>query len=115
MTVRVTSNGYSATGVGNESVLRGSLSESSLVDGEFSSRYRFLVAVVAELDTPVTIDRLVEPMIRWERGTYADSGHKTWYDVHEELYLVDLPVLDRTGLVKFDIERGLVAAANPEE
>lgn len=74
-----------------------------------STRYRYLLAVVSEIDYPVTIDRLVDPMVHWEDEVAGGAGERTWHDVHEELYRVDLPVLDRAGFVEFDAERGIVS------
>lgn len=74
-----------------------------------STRYRYLLAVVSEIDHEVTIDRLVDRMARWEREVDGGRGERTWHDVHEELYRVDLPVLDQAGFLEFDVERGIVS------
>lgn len=74
-----------------------------------STRYRYLIAIVSEIDHEVTIDRLVDRMARWEREVEGGRGERTWHDVHEELYRVDLPVLDRAGFLEFDVDRGIVA------
>lgn len=72
-----------------------------------STRYRYLVAVVEELEATVTIDQLVDAMVQWERAQ-DDTTEKSWHDVHEELYLVDLPTLDRASCLTFDAETGTV-------
>jgi hypothetical protein len=77
-----------------------------------STRYRYLIAAVAEIEGAVTIDQLVDVMIQWEAGNDAGT-EKSWHDVHEELYLVDLPTLDRAGLLEFEVETGTVARADP--
>lgn len=77
------------------------------VDGR-STRYSHLITVVARMETPVTIDQLADAMTRWE-ASHDEGDEKTWHDVHEELYLVDLPTLDRAGLVAFDATAGTIA------
>lgn len=55
------------------------------------------------------MDRVVDAVVE-QRG--ADCAAKSWHDVHEELYLVDLPVLDATDQLEFDDERGIVDSGN---
>lgn len=74
-----------------------------------STRYRYLIPLVKQMDTPATIDLLVDPMLRWEHELTEGESTKSWADVHEELFLVDLPVLDRMGVVEFDRSTGIVA------
>lgn len=74
-----------------------------------STRYRYLIPLVKQMDTPTTIDLLVDPMLRWEHELTEGKSAKSWADVHEELFLVDLPVLDQMGVVEFDRSVGLVA------
>lgn len=76
-----------------------------------STRYRHLIPLLEQADTPVTIDRVVDPMFRWEHELTEGESSKTWGDVHEELFLVDLPVLDRAGFIEFDRGSGVVAAS----
>jgi hypothetical protein len=76
-----------------------------------STRYRYLISLLKQVDTPVTIDRVVDPMFRWEHELTEGESSKSWGDVHEELFLVDLPVLERAGFVEFDRESGLVVAS----
>lgn len=78
-----------------------------------STRYRYLLALAADLDRPVTIDRLVDPMFDWEEAA-GGTRERSWHDVHEELYRVDLPVLDSAGLLEFDVENGLVSGPDRE-
>lgn len=88
-------------------------SRSGAVTGQSGhNRYLYLIAVVEELDETVTLDRVVDVMVRWEYDGDLGSPQRTWHDVHEELYLVDLPVLDEAGYVEFDAERGLVVPAS---
>lgn len=79
-----------------------------------STRYRYLLALTAELDRPVTIDRLVDPMVHWEDELEGDADGRSWHDIHEELYRVDLPVLDSAGLLEFNVENGLVYGPDRE-
>lgn len=73
-----------------------------------STRYRYLIPLLEQVDTPVTIDRVVDPMFRWEHELTEGESSKTWGDVHEELFLVDLPVLDSAGVIEFDRGSGVV-------
>ncbi|WP_255194913.1 DUF7344 domain-containing protein [Halorarius litoreus] len=70
------------------------------------SRYRYLIAVVSGLETTVTIDQVVDAMLEWEAAYGAAADEKSRHDVQEELYLVDLPTLDRAGFVEFDPNTG---------
>lgn len=72
-----------------------------------STRYRYLIDVVGQLDRPVTIDQLADVMVRWEQ---VDEASKSWHDIHEELYVVDLPTLDQAGILEFDPQAGTVRA-----
>lgn len=74
---------------------------------EQPSRYRYLIAVVMDIETTVTIDQLADAMAEWEAA--HDAAEKSWHDVHEELYLVDLPTLDNVGVLEFDADAGIVA------
>lgn len=84
------------------------------------TRYSYLIALLGQLDGTVTIDRVADAVHRWEHE-HADAGSdRDWYDVHEELFRVDLPVLDRADVVEFDRTRGLVSdpatpTARPEQ
>jgi hypothetical protein len=69
------------------------------------------VAVVDECQLPITIDHLVDVMHAWETATGQGETAKSWHDVHHELHSVDLPTLDRAGLVEFDAETGIVRGA----
>lgn len=95
--------GADATSTADESAGRSSGGVSQ------STRYRYLIPLVKQMDTPATIDLLVDPMLRWEHELTEGESTKSWADVHEELFLVDLPVLDRMGVVEFDRSVGLVA------
>lgn len=97
------SPGADATATADESAGRGSDGVSQ------STRYRYLIPLVKQMDTPTTIDLFVDPMLRWENELTEGESTKSWADVHEELYLVDLPVLDRMGVIEFDRSVGLVA------
>lgn len=72
-----------------------------------STRYRYLIGVVGQLDRTVTIDQLADVMVQWEPG---DGASKSWHDIHEELYVVDLPTLDQAGILEFDADAGTVEA-----
>lgn len=73
------------------------------------TRYSYLIALLGRLDGQVTIDRVTDAVHEWERDHDESAGDRTWFDVHEELYLVDLPVLDRADIVEFDTARGIVS------
>lgn len=80
--------------------------------GDSTTRYRYLIAVVTGLESTVTIDQLVDVMARWEAAHGGDE--KSWHDVHEELYRVDLPTLDRAGFVEFDTHAGTITEVGAE-
>jgi len=65
-----------------------------------------LVELVDEIETPATLDRVADVVFR--RRVRANALSKSWYDIHGELYCVDLPHLDSAGQLEFDEERGLV-------
>lgn len=79
-----------------------------------STRYRYLIPLLRQMDSPATIDRFVDPMLHWENELTVGEAGKSWGDIHEELFLVDLPVLDRAGLIEFDTESGIVAVDDTE-
>lgn len=68
-------------------------------------RYRYLIRLAEGFDPPATVDEFADQVYEWERER---GVRKSWTDVHEELYRIDLPVLDGAGLVEFDVEQGLV-------
>lgn len=82
-------------------------STSASASGGRTTRYRYLIAVVSDLESTVTIDQLVDVMAHWE-ATHGSATGKTWHDIHEELYRVDLPTLDRADLLEFDADAGTV-------
>lgn len=66
-----------------------------------------LVGVISTLSTPVTLDVIVDAVIEaWG----DDCSTESWHDLHEELFVVYLPVLDEAGAVTFDSDRGIVEA-----
>lgn len=67
-----------------------------------------LVTLIETMPTPVMIDQVVDAVVQ-ERANPCPS--KSWHDVHEELYLVELPALDATDRISFDGQRGLVDEA----
>lgn len=80
----------------------------SPADVDQTTRYRYLIASVEEFQSTVTLDQLVDVMLQWEMALSDEECQKTWHDIHEELYLVDLPTLDRAGFVEFDTTTGIV-------
>lgn len=62
-----------------------------------------LLAVLDEMETPVTVDEVADELIHPARPSV-----ETWASVHERLYQYRLPELDSTGHVEFDAEQGLV-------
>jgi hypothetical protein len=101
----VTADCQSAVGPGEPTP---SADESATDDRRATGRYSYMITMVEDLHTPATIDQLVDRMYEWERERGPDRDEKSWNDVHRELYLVDLPVLDRTGALTFDIDRGVI-------
>ncbi|WP_255168977.1 DUF7344 domain-containing protein [Natrononativus amylolyticus] len=78
-------------------------------------RQRSIVAALERLDVPATVDQLVDVLVA---PSSEPAGRlERWGDVHEELHVVDLPVLDAIGIVDYDSESGLVAlpAADAEQ
>ena len=65
-----------------------------------------LVDLVGEIETPATLDRVADAVFR--RRVRANALSKSWHDIHEELYRVDLPQLNSAGRLEFDEKRGLV-------
>jgi hypothetical protein len=68
--------------------------------------YADLVELVDAMETPVTVDQVVDSV--FERRVALGPVPDSWHDIHEELYLVDLPRLDSADLIELDEERGLV-------
>lgn len=66
-----------------------------------------IVDALETLETPVTVDQLVDALVA--RSDRMGPTLEEWCDLHEELYVVDLPVLDALGTLEYDLERGLVA------
>ena len=69
-----------------------------------------LVGLVDEIETPATLDRVADAVFR--RRVRANALSKSWHDIHEELYHVDLPQLDSADRLEFDEKRGLVDSAD---
>ncbi|WP_254820923.1 DUF7344 domain-containing protein [Haloglomus halophilum] len=81
----------------------------SATDRPPGTRYSYLIALLGRLEGQVTIDRVTDAVHEWEHEHTESASDRTWFDIHEELYLVDLPVLDRAGIVSFDTGRGIVS------
>ncbi|WP_408958827.1 hypothetical protein [Natrinema sp. 74] len=62
-----------------------------------------LLAVIDELDTPVTVDEVTDTLIEPARPSI-----ETWATVHERLHCDRLPALDASGAIEFDEGQGLV-------
>lgn len=67
-----------------------------------------LLAVIDELQTPVTIDEITDQLIRPARPSI-----ETWAGVHERLHRDRLPALDRSGEIDFDEAQGIVERSSP--
>ncbi len=63
-----------------------------------------LEAVIEDLETPATVDELVDRLVDPSDWVNIDL----WGDVHERLYRVDLPELDAANIVEFDPDSGVV-------
>ena len=62
-----------------------------------------LVAVLDELNTPVTVDEVTDELIEPARPPI-----ETWATVHERLHQDRLPALDAAGAIEFDATRGVI-------
>lgn len=84
-------------------------------DTDLDARVRGeLLEVLADRETPVTIDELVDHFAEAEFGSDGvedEDDLAAWSAIHERLYRVDLPSLDAEGALAFDPVRGLVDAA----
>ena len=90
------------------------MSWNSTIDAAVGTRRRRIVLHLDGMETPATIDELVDALDedpRVEFGTPGASG--SWEDLHRELYEFDLPALQDAGVITFDADRGLVA--QPDE
>ncbi len=77
-------------------------------------RSRQILDALDEMDTPVTIDELADELVTRRDLRSEGEDIETWADVHEQLYVVDLPVLHGTGDIHFDASAGLVSLADTE-
>ena len=77
---------------------------------QFTVDHDELIELVDDIETPATLDRVADVVFR--RRVRANAISKSWYDIHEKLYRVDLPHLDSAGQLEFDEERGLVDSTN---
>ncbi|SEV98997.1 hypothetical protein [Natrinema salifodinae] len=70
-----------------------------------------LLAVLDDLDTPVTVDELADELIGPRRPPI-----ETWAGVHERLCRHRLPALDASGALSFDESQGLIerSTASPD-
>jgi hypothetical protein len=86
------------------------MSRSDLVSEEVipgPDRHRERVAeIVNESDPPMTLDTLTDRVLEHEPELAATPESRS--ELHERLYLRDLPALERENALTFDIERGLV-------
>lgn len=80
---------------------------------ETSRRRKRIVALLDELDTPVTVDQVVDELDATPAQRPVGPDETDWELLHEQLHDEDLPALDRAGLLVFDDERGIVTS--PDE
>lgn len=66
-----------------------------------------ILEALDETTAPVTIDEVVDRLVA---GSDLEDELAAWSDLHERLYAVELPILDASGALEFDPERGLVDA-----
>lgn len=90
------------------------MSESTSAEGEIATRRRRIVLLLETMETPLTIDQLVDelggqPDASPRAGVSASGQPQSWEDLHGFLHDEDLPALDRAGLLVFDADRGLVS------
>ncbi|QLK25808.2 hypothetical protein HYG81_17285 [Natrinema zhouii] len=71
-----------------------------------------LVAVLDEMNTPVTVDEVTDTLIE-----PAHPPIETWATIHERLHRNRLPALDTKGAIEFDETQGLIerTATPPDE
>lgn len=62
-----------------------------------------LVAVLDEMNTPVTVDEVTDTLIEPARPPI-----ETWATIHERLHQNRLPALDAKGAIEFDEAQGLI-------
>ncbi|QLG29724.1 hypothetical protein HUG10_19150 (plasmid) [Halorarum halophilum] len=85
------------------------MSELASAEGEIADRRTRVVRLLETMETPVTVDRIVDELEADRRaGPGTPAYPRSWEDLHEALHDEDLPVLDSAGLLVFDAERGLV-------
>lgn len=72
-------------------------------------RYRYLRLLVSTFETPRTVDLFADAMLEWEQSARQGTASKSWSDVHQELFEVDLPLLEEVGALSFDRDAGTVA------
>lgn len=76
---------------------------------ETSARRRRIVTLVDRIETPATVDQLVDGLDDGAAGwTAGPTPSQSWEALHERLTDEDLPALDRAGLLTFDADRGIV-------
>ncbi|XVH33850.1 DUF7344 domain-containing protein (plasmid) [Haloferacaceae archaeon DSL9] len=73
-----------------------------------SDRQRQILEALGERPAPLTVDQLVDELIRADPT--APSPSDEWAELHERLVRCDLPELDDTGRLRYDRETGLVEA-----
>jgi|GEM_PF-681594 len=62
-----------------------------------------LVAVLDEMNTPVTVDEVTDKLVEPARPTI-----EIWATVHERLHQDRLPALDAAGAIEFDETQGVI-------
>lgn len=86
------------------------MSELASAEGEIADRRTRVVTLLETMQTPVTVDRLVDELEADRRtGPGTPAYPRSWEDLHESLHDEDLPALDSAGLLVYDTERGLVS------
>lgn len=87
------------------------MSDRASAEGATADRRSRVVRLLQTMETPVTVDRLVDELDAERPSRPASPGEpRSWEDLHERLHVEDLPALDRAGLLTFDPERGLVTS-----
>ncbi|MXV64118.1 hypothetical protein GS429_19020 [Natronorubrum sp. JWXQ-INN-674] len=67
-----------------------------------------LLAILAEMQTPATVDEVTDELIEPERPPV-----ETWAAVHERLHEHRLPELDASDDIQFDASQGIVDCPTP--
>ncbi|AHG04325.1 hypothetical protein HALDL1_12505 [Halobacterium sp. DL1] len=85
-----------------------------LMDVLSNPRRRFVVACLAEYDTPLTLPDVADELAVWEHDArITEISAEDVAAIHTDLYHVHVPKMADAGVVEYSQERELVALAEP--